>query len=261
MIRLLSFIISLFTWGTVNLVTVDYTKDIYAPIAELNNHSLSDVFENRNILMPDLTDKEYLDDGEYRLYGDNINYFNYNFITGIYTLNGELNILAYISFYKDIYFYEFVYSFYYESGTYIGNNFNLNYWNTSNVGTSGILNVKYDNKSVVGTDLKTIYFIFTDRTFDNYKFKLQLEKGSITIPYQVPTKGPYSEIDLSTLGLTTEQIDYYYQQYLDNKDNPPHERFEVNVNDLTITDLVILMSFSFGYVIVFLVIRKVVKKK
>ena len=46
-------------------------------------------------------------------------------------------------------------------------------------------------------------------------FKLQLEKGNTATPYQVSTDGPYSDVDLGQFGLTTNQIQTYYDLYLE----------------------------------------------
>lgn len=198
--------------------------------------------DNKNLLLPDLTGKIDLGKGDFRLYGDNQNYFDYNIYTGIYTVNGVVNIGYNNQFYKDFYLKQFTYSFYYVSGTFTGDNFNFNYFNLLGDASSGIQDVSYSNKSVVRPNLKNIYFVFTDRTFENYKFKLQLEKGDIATSYEPP---------LVSLSLYQIVYNFYYDTLFGGSE------IDVPVNILQI--LTVSTMFMIAFIPIF-ILGKLISK-
>lgn len=252
MIRLLSFIIGLFTWGSVQLVTVDYTKDIYSPIAELNNHSLSEVFDGGNIV-PNYDMETTLG---WIAYGGTQTSLN-----GIITINTN-STQEIVQHYRTIDYTVSINTKLYARNR-IKTNTNIPYfslrlenvvtdYSQQTIITNPIINKWYEISNIYTATVNA-------KPLVNSNFNIGgLSSGLLfDVDY-------YYLIDLTTLGidnLTNEQMDDYYEQYIENKNNSPHERYEVTVNDLDIADLVILMSFSLGYIIIFLVIRKVVKKK
>ncbi len=194
------------------------------PVSELNGYTLREVFENRNHAMPDLTGKEFLVYGVYRVYNANGVTIDYNVYNGSFIVNGQASSTVLSGFYEQSFIKDFsnilgysTLSFIYESGTgAIG--FRLRDVNQQNglfippntsTNATDIYNFEIESENF----LRVITSI--DRVFDNFTFKLQLEKGIIATPYQVPTNGPYNDIDVGEFNLTTEQIETYYDLYLE----------------------------------------------
>ena len=145
----------------------------------------------------DLSGATDLGGGNYRLYNNNGITIDYNVSSGIYTLNGTA-ITAFNYFIFNIEpNTEYTLSYIYVSGTLTGGylafiatnpyllmisrneiNYNENIENTFNTTTQN--EFRFD--------------IRTGRTFDNYQFKLQLEKGSQATPYTVPGQIPQYKI-------------------------------------------------------------------
>src|SRR5690554_2874563 len=77
--------------GNKEYTYVDYQilYDLDYPQTQLNNHSLREVFENRNMAMPDLEDKEYLGDGWYQLVKTDTRDYRYNVYNGYWFLDGN----------------------------------------------------------------------------------------------------------------------------------------------------------------------------
>lgn len=189
------------------------------PISELNGYTLREVFENRNMAMPDLTGKTEISAGVYRIYNDNGLTLDYNTNNGHWVLNGTATTNGWRVFYL------FPTNTYTQTATLkhiSGSATKSDYW----IGlTSG---GNYTGALIAGDRLTDTYtFNITNLTidirsliilgdvFNNLTFTIQLEKGSTATPYQVPTNGPYSDIDVSDFNLTSEQIQKYYNLYLE----------------------------------------------
>ena len=186
------------------------------PIPELYGNTLREVFQNRNHAMPDLTGATEISAGVYRIINEtnettdyNVNNGEYivNKPSGITSVNINLNILEIGK--------EYTLSYYYISGLadqiriVQGTNPNQNYL---------INNADYQYFHTITftaqyTNLRFVILSFSQ--YDNLTFKLQLEKGSTATPYQRPTNGPYSNVDVGGFGLSPEQIETYYNLYLD----------------------------------------------
>lgn len=183
------------------------------PIAELNNHTLREVFENRNMAMPDLTGVTDLGNGIYQIsstYGVTLTYNIYN---GYLVFNGSFNEATTISFVS--------------TGTNELDTYTIKLTEISGTKTINNNNILLSFDSGTIAVLTNVISGYTDTfnynyvrfycglagAFDNYTVKLQLEKGNTATPYQVATNGPYSQIDISTLDLTVEQMDYWFNVY------------------------------------------------
>lgn len=183
-------------------------------IPELNNYTLRQVFENRNITMPDLSTATDLGGGDYRLYNTNGITLDYNTFSGIYTINGTSIVYMEIDIFNILPNTEYAVSYIAISGSLSGGRLNIYVANP-------FLLVIYqlnENTSKQNTFLTTnqtrfIFLIDVGRTFINYQFKLQLEHGSTVTPYQIPTNGPYNDLDVSQFGLTQQQLEYYFNLY------------------------------------------------
>ena len=154
-------------------------------------------YSNKNLAVPDLAGKEYLGDGVYRLYDDNGITIDYNVNNGIYTMNGIGNTVRLILFNieKNT---EYTLSYIYVTGTLTGgniifegqdpqmqvitvkeSNYNENIENTFNTNEQTRIDL------VIGSSI---------RTFNNFQYKVQLEKGDTATPYTVPGQIPQYKI-------------------------------------------------------------------
>lgn len=142
----------------------------------------------KNLAMPNLMGKTYLGDGWYLIWGNEIDFIKYNTLTGVYWYNGNINIVETDDQYNLINILgDFRYSAYYISGTFEGSQYNLNYFNFNNVDVLGIRDFKYDNKSILREDgILRPYFNVRGKTFNNYKYKTQIEKGDTATSYEAP---------------------------------------------------------------------------
>lgn len=188
------------------------------PIPALKNHTLREVFENRNMAMPDLTGATHLGNGVYRLFVQFGITVDYDTLSGIWTINGTTNSNLWIlqkAFGENI---THNVSYYYVSGS-MTNAMAIGFYDVNTSGVGGFISAHTDsytqNKNVESnpTTVQLLVIPINSSTFNNFKFKLQLEKGSTATPYQVPTNGPYNDIDISTFGLTNAQIDYWYKVF------------------------------------------------
>lgn len=188
------------------------------PIKDLDNYTLREVFENRNTAMPDLTGKTEISAGVYRLYDVNGITIDYEINNGIYNFNGTVmygdNIYIFSNIEQSI---EYTISYIAVSGSLTGGSMALGilypYYRAIRQETNTNLDMK--DTFITTTQDIFVYYSAAGRTFDNYKFKLQLEKGDTVTPYQVPTNGPYSNLDVGEFNLTPEQIEMYYDLYLE----------------------------------------------
>lgn len=185
------------------------------PISDFDGYTLRQVFQNRNMAMPDLTNAYNLGGGNYRLFNDYGVTLDYNVNSGIYNINGNSNmnfsfIFPYINQNKPI-----TISQQYVSGYKDWNAlfYIITYYNSS--GVSGIQNVKDSYYTINDISNEWGIFITSDIEYINYQFKIQLEQGSQSSPYQIPSNGPYSDVDLGQFNLTSEQIQTYYNLYLE----------------------------------------------
>lgn len=187
-------------------------------ISELNNYTLREIFENRNMASPDLTDKEHLGYGVYRLYDDNGVSLDYNVYNGFWLFNGTVTSQFVISFTDYITIGLLTAQMLEISGT---SSVSFTGWSfgSSSLAAGRIYFNHSTNKVKTKTfDKITLFsnlrFDITNGTiFDNYRFKLQLEQGTTATPYQIPTNGPYNDIDVSQFGLTQQQLEYYFNLY------------------------------------------------
>lgn len=186
------------------------------PIDELNDYTLREVFERRNMAMPILTGKTEISTGVYRLYNAKGITIDYNVTNGEYTLNGTAIETPSYTLTNLFPSGEHTLSYIYVSGQLQQGNIMINNAPEYNIGFRNYTYDYTDNKertSIQNGQTQLYIQFFADAQVDNFTFKLQLEKGSTATPYQVPTSGPYNTFDISTLGLTSEQINYYDNLY------------------------------------------------
>lgn len=181
-------------------------------IAELNGYTLREVFENRNISMPSLIGKEAIEPNVFRLYNGNGVTIDYNLKNGDFIFNGMATGSITTNFSSNL-----------PLGIYTITSY------TSAPGHEsfrilGSLSGGRENRPTVGettitdgiTIIKAIdFWIYTGYVMDNMILKVQIEKGSVSTPYQVPTGGPYNDIDVGQFNLTSQQIENYFNLYLE----------------------------------------------
>lgn len=198
------------------------------PVSRLNGYTLREVFSNRNQAMPDLTGKPDLGGGWYRYNTEGGIIKDFNVLTGHVRLNGtNTSTQVNLNLFSNVLPNDTVVSFTYEyvSGTVdVGTDYIALFPNYTNnpasmslkVGTYYPLKGLRENYlSAYNAASPRIYLGTGQTTFNDFTFKIQLEKGDTVTPYQVSTSGPYSDVDLGQFGLTNEQIQTYYDLYLE----------------------------------------------
>jgi hypothetical protein len=210
MIRIINFIIILLTWGMVEISEVDYTKDNHHQIEELNGLSLHEVF-NQDLIINNTFD------------------LNYNgwltYITGgsVNWVSGRVQIISTTGV-----------SSIYQSNKIINGNY---YY------------VRIDIESIIGN---TGFEGFTSPpvlSTGSHSFIRQGNTTSFTVKRANNGDNIYVDniylYDLTDLGiddLTVEEMDDYYDQYIDNLQYQPNERYEYTINTLDMTDLILIIS-------------------
>lgn len=180
------------------------------PVRELNNYTLREVFEKRNMVMPDWIGKPSLGDGDYELFNVRGLQLTYNIYSGIYTRSGTLIGTSY--------------EFPLISNTLSNESYTITtqliqqgvelttIWEKPDKMLTSVNNQKYT--FITSVNNQYIFLNFNENSGVE-KFKVQIEKGTQSTPYQVPTNGPYSNIDVGEFNLTNEQIQMYYNLYLE----------------------------------------------
>ena len=196
---------------TTNAVAV-YQLD--QPVRELDGYTLREVFENRNMAMPDLSTATDLGDGNYRLYNQFDIILDYNVNSGVYTLNGTIgtgqnvrilmgSVIGWVegnTYTSSIN----VLSTNSHSGSSTFETISINtggnyspYWvaDFRNVLNGGVMSSTYSNQNNSSFNLRLFKgsshnpSIFTD-----WQFTLQIEKGDTATPYTVPGQIPQYKI-------------------------------------------------------------------
>lgn len=197
---------------TTNAVAI-YQLD--QPVSELNGHTLREIFENRNMAMPDYANATPLSGFNYRFYNANGITIDYNITNGQYEINGTQtdDITVNIAQINTENGTKYTLSYIYISGSGL---FTTN-WISPNQNINDAVSIHDNTVTLISQGQTTLrfYFFQIGKIFDNFTFKLQLEKGSIATPYKVPKSGPYSDIDIGQFGLTTNQFQTYYDLYLE----------------------------------------------
>lgn len=167
------------------------------------DNSFNIVYENnKNVVLPDLTNDIEIINGLYRIYDSNGITIDYNVYNGIYTINGTVITSPVIYFTNEpiIQPLEIVsMSMFYVSGSTSGN-FN---WLLGDIGNFAIKNYTVKRENVFTTENSTnntrrLRIYLTNGTiFDNYQIKLQLEKGSQVTNYVVPKLIPIYKDNLT----------------------------------------------------------------
>ena len=145
---------------------------------------------NKNLAMPNLMGKPEISAGVYRLDNRNGVSLDYNLFSGNFMLNGTLTSQMGISVTVDFVINgTYTYSYRYVSGT-KNNLFSTQFYSSPNdlfnltIGS----NEAYNSTQTVTnrTGFINIYFWTVGLSFNNFTFKLQLEKGSTATDYVVP---------------------------------------------------------------------------
>ena len=188
------FIVLLFILLGSSLIVVNNIKGT-------TENSFNVVYENnKNIALPDLTNKTEIIDGLYRLNDNNGITIDFNVYNGNYIINGtKTSNFSYI-FTDYIPIGTYTMSYHYVSGSTVSNTLylgNSGAWNINiNINTSNYMqSMKRTNTQNNQTRL---YLDFAETTsFNNYTFKIQFEKGSTATPYVVPKLVPMYQDNLT----------------------------------------------------------------
>ena len=156
-----------------------------------------------NLASPDLTGKEYLGNGEYRVYlRPNGFSIYYNVYTGVYTLNGESQNGYSVNLTNETFDSNYYYSSTIQRLNENYSNYTSNYIQLSGNQASGYLylnndvikNTKVENQIGID-DRKIIRITFNHSSvYNNFQFKLQIEKGTTATPFAVPGQIPQYKI-------------------------------------------------------------------
>jgi hypothetical protein len=236
-ILLLHTILLVLTFGNFELLTVDY-HSIDAPIAELNNHTLREVFEGGNIITNSL----------------------FNDFTG-WTLSSNLTETIESGRAKLLVF-----------NVSVGNMFISNTQPILNNQYYYRLDVEPIVTVVSGTNTfgvrigANVGFTLENNVYKKYSgFITALDTNAVRLQFLgTATLGDivyvdnYYVIDRTTLGisaLTVEQMDYWFSVY---QDNIGADDVTYTVNEHDMTDLIILLGFGFSWIGIFWIIRKVI---
>lgn len=139
-----------------------------------------------NLASPDLTDKQYLDNAIYRLHNYNGITIDYNTINGHWIFNGSTTAPVGIQLLNLETNTQYALSYIAISGTLTGGLYFF-----SNPPVVEVLfqindNVDKTASFITSTQNQFRIDITTGETFNNYTFKLQIEKGLTATAYQVP---------------------------------------------------------------------------
>ena len=152
-----------------------------------------------NLAMPDLTGKEHLGNGVFRLYDDHGITIDYNVYNGVNEINGTAtSTVAYnfIRFPDTLDEYRTL-SVRYVSGIVVSGNNEIGILNNGVGSGVAIRNDNYltpllsQSKNNVN---QLLIYIESGAVLTNYKFKIQLEKGTEATPYTVPGQIPQYKI-------------------------------------------------------------------
>jgi len=220
-ILLLHIVMLAFTFGHVELLTVDY-HSIDIPIVELNNHTLREVFEGGIYsATPQLTNGT--------LNGITFTRSTYPIIT----MNGTAIDIQVIPYMINILPSKNIYLIY------------------DNI--SGTNEASFTNQS--GGLIKTnINDDFTLKMIGNTQIYYTLTTGKTAVNHT----SKITLIDLDILGisaLTVEQMDYYFEMY---QENISANDVTYVANEMDITDLTYILGFGFVWFIIIWSIKKVV---
>lgn len=148
-----------------------------------------------NFQTPDLTSKTDLGDGVYRLHDSNGVTIDYNTLNGEHEINGTIpSVVIGFRLTNQLTFEgEYVVQYVYIDGTTSSSGINYYYQSPTEVQYLFISNNKYLNKRSNSIIINGIYdcrIALPPGTYTNFKFKLQLEKGSQATPYTLPGEIP-----------------------------------------------------------------------
>lgn len=150
-----------------------------------------------NLAMPDLTGKEYLGDGVYRLRTVQGLTIDYNIYNGEYNVNGISTIVAMINFHTfNLPTNNYTVSLIYVSGDVDREDAWVRVNNTiNNLGPSLNSSITYDTFTFTNESIFALRsFAYVGTTYNNLTFKLQIEKGTTATPYTVPGQIPQYKI-------------------------------------------------------------------
>lgn len=227
-ILLLHTILMALTFGNFQLLTVDYNS-IDEPIAELNNHTLREVFENNQLLLNNQFDNNTI----WISQNDVITTYENSEVTiqNINTYSGILQTITLID--NNEYYYVFSAK---GNGTI--------QVNSSNAGINEhILTNEYQliSRKIIWDSVYADYFGFAN---------VEINKTNI-IDYVYLIDNTVLEIS----SLTVSQMDNYFNEYQTNK-GADDVTYTINEHDMT--DLIILLGFGFSWVGIFWILRKVI---
>lgn len=227
------------------IVPINKEIDIQPEAMSLDKIHFAYTRPSKNLAMPDLEDKEYLGDGVYRLYNDNGITIDYNVYNGQYKINGTTTqtlgypITNYIFEQND-----YVLTFYGITGSrasgyaqislYSGTGYPTDNPLIDMPETSSGLITDISNYTVYGAMRRLNFYIPANITYNNYTFKVQLEKGTTATDYEVPGIPIYKIDDLKYPNndpkLFTSQFNPYILSYYGEAINLRRESFIDSVN-------------------------------
>jgi len=250
LIQILTFIISVMTFGLVELAEIDYTLSNNFPIAELNGLSLNEIFVDYDLLANNEMSIDSNNNGINDLWNSyaGATYSivdSYQIITVTNTLYSGIAYNLKVN--ESEYFY-INHSYYTRLEYYTDNlNWNIHYNNgiyQSTVDFSLYINQwsEYSNITIYSSDsTSNAYF-----KFQNYVLTTYLYIDNVYL------------LDLTDLGiesLTVSQMDDYYDLWVSNKtEDVP---YTYTLNTLTQTDLIILISSLSIWALAIIIIKEV----
>ena len=151
------------------------------------------IYSNINLASPDLTVATYLGGGDYRIYDDRGITLDYNVYSGIFNINGSLVNGFDIWLFNIQKNTQYTASYVSVSGTLSGT-LSRNYFRivrdypVTTIIIQSDENISKENIFTTTTENQVGFRFGPNQIFNNYQFKLQLEKGDTATPYQVPDR-------------------------------------------------------------------------
>lgn len=157
---------------------------------------------NKNIALPNIEGKTELTIGVYRVIEQSGITVDYDIFSGIWTINGTASTNVWIlqKAFEENEIYNV--SYYYVSGT-MTNSMAIGFYDIYTSGVGGFISSGTDNytqnKNVKSEQnaIQLLIIPIGSSNYNNYKFKIQLEKGSISTSYTVPKLIPVYKDNLS----------------------------------------------------------------
>lgn len=163
---------------------------------------------NKNLALPDLEGKQEISAGFYRIYDDRGITVDYNVNNGEYEINGTIINLPFSIPITNYIYSESQYTLsYFGLSGYKNVGSQLSLYNQKGLPNNSPLIILPDisrdiiynvgNYTSYGNNRRLNLYLFSGNTFNNYRFKIQLEKGQTATSYVVPKLIPIYKDNLT----------------------------------------------------------------